>query len=98
MEEENALDFMGQHDAAKGPKGFKDMRLFNQALLAHQASRLLQQPDTLCAQVLKAKYFPHGLLTDTVFSGNASSTFVFIFFCGNGNGYRNSGNKYENRY
>jgi ribonuclease HI len=35
---------------------------------------MLQQPDTLCAQVLKAKYFPQGILTDTVFAGNASST------------------------
>jgi hypothetical protein len=58
--------------------GFRDMRLFNQALLARQAWRLIQFPDTLCTQILKAKYYPNGFLTDTVFSGNASSTWHAI--------------------
>jgi hypothetical protein len=61
-----------------GGVGFRDMRLFNQALLARQAWRLLQFPDTLCAQVLKAKYYPNGFLTDTVFTGNGSSTWHAI--------------------
>jgi hypothetical protein len=39
---------------------------------------MLQQLDTLCVQVLKAKYFPLGLLTDTVFPGNASATWRAI--------------------
>jgi hypothetical protein len=50
-----------------GGLGFRDMRLFNQALLARQAWRLIQYPDTLCAQLLKAKYYPNGILIDTVF-------------------------------
>ena len=29
--------------------------------------------DSLCARVLKAKYYPHGSLTDTAFGVNASS-------------------------
>jgi hypothetical protein len=57
---------------------FKDMRLFNQALLARQAWRLIQQPNTLCAQVLKAKYFPHVIPMDTTFSSNASSNWSSI--------------------
>jgi hypothetical protein len=61
-----------------GGIGFRDMRLFNQALLARQAWRLLQFPDTLCAQILKAKYYPNGVLLDTVFSGNGSSTWHAI--------------------
>lgn len=61
-----------------GGMGFRDMRLFNQALLARQAWRLLQFPDSLCARVLKAKYYPNGVLTDTVFTGNASSTWHAI--------------------
>lgn len=56
------------------------MQLFNQALLARQAWRLLDQPDSLCARVLRAKYFPNGLLTDAVFSANASSTWHAIEF------------------
>jgi hypothetical protein len=50
-----------------GGLGFRDMRLFNQALLAWQAWQ------TLCAQLLKAKYFPNGSLIDTVFTGNGSA-------------------------
>jgi hypothetical protein len=61
-----------------GGVGFRDMRLFNQALLARQAWRLIQFPDTLCAQLLKAKYYPSGSLLDTVFIGNGSSTWHAI--------------------
>lgn len=55
-----------------GGLGFKDIRLFNQALLARQAWRLIEFPDSLCAKVLKAKYYPHGSLIDTTFGPNAS--------------------------
>jgi hypothetical protein len=48
------------------------MRLLNQALLARQAWRLIQNPSSLCARVLKAKYYPHGNLLDTVFSSDPS--------------------------
>jgi hypothetical protein len=54
------------------------MRLFNQALLARQAWRLIKFPDTLCAQLLKAKYYPNGSLIDTVFAGNGSPTWHAI--------------------
>jgi hypothetical protein len=62
----------------QGGIGFRDMRLFNQALLARQAWRLLVFPDSLVARVLKARYYPNGNLIDTVFSGNPSSTWSAI--------------------
>ena len=58
--------------------GFRDFRVFNQALLAWQAWRLLTKPESLCSRVLKARYYPEGRLEDTVFSGNASTTWQAI--------------------
>ena len=56
----------------EGGMGFRDLRLFNQALLAKQAWRLLVFPDSLCAKVMKAKYYPHGHLIDIVFPQDTS--------------------------
>jgi hypothetical protein len=50
---------------SKGGLGFRDMQLFNQALLA-------RHPTSLCARVLKAKYYPHGDIRDTVFESDPS--------------------------
>lgn len=57
-----------------GGLGFRDIKLFNQALLARQAWRLIEFPESLCARVLKAKYYPHGSLIDTVFGCNVSAS------------------------
>lgn len=50
----------------------RDLRIFNQALVAREAWRLLTVPDSLCARVIKGKYFPAGNLWDTAFIRNSS--------------------------
>ncbi|KAG2568194.1 hypothetical protein PVAP13_7NG300424, partial [Panicum virgatum] len=58
----------------EGGLGFRDLKLFNQALLGRQAWRLVDRPQSLCARVLRAKYYPTGNLFDTAFPANQSPT------------------------
>jgi hypothetical protein len=61
---------MGEDEAAKlkeqGGMGFRDLYSFNLAMLSRQAWRLLQDPDSLCGRVLRAKYFPNGDILSAV--------------------------------
>jgi hypothetical protein len=64
----------------QGGVGFRDLKVFNQALLARQAWRLIQFPDSLCARLLKARYYPSGNLLDTAFIQNSSTTWQGIIY------------------
>jgi hypothetical protein len=41
----------------EGGLGFRDLVLFNKALLAKQGWPLLQNPDSLTAKIFEAKYY-----------------------------------------
>jgi len=57
-----------------GGLGFQDIHAFNLAMLAKQSWRLLKNPDSLCARVLKAKYFANSLVLDAMPKSNMSYT------------------------
>jgi hypothetical protein len=44
----------------EGGMGFRDFHSFNLAMLAKQVWRLINEPESLCAKVLRVKYYPHG--------------------------------------
>ena len=46
--------------------GYRDLHLFNLAMLARHGWRLLLNQSSLCAQVLRAKYFPSGDLLSVI--------------------------------
>ena len=44
----------------KGVLGYRDLHLFNLAMLARQAWHIVQNPDSLCGRLLNARYCPNG--------------------------------------
>jgi hypothetical protein len=61
-----------------GGMGFRDFMLFNQAMLGRQCWRLLTEPNSLCARVLKGRYFPECELWDAPQPRSASYTWRSI--------------------
>ncbi|KAH9723274.1 hypothetical protein KPL70_007064 [Citrus sinensis] len=47
------------HAKIRGGIGFREFSSFNQTLIAKQRWRILHNPDSLMAKILKAKYFKH---------------------------------------
>ncbi|XP_042983363.1 uncharacterized protein LOC122312776 [Carya illinoinensis] len=56
----------------QGGMGFRDLHLFNLALLAKQGWRLLRNVDSLFYKVYKAKYFPNSCLFEAKAGANSS--------------------------
>ena len=58
--------------------GFRDLYSFNLAMLSKQVWQLITNPDSLCARVLKAKYFPNESLLQATLKSGASFTWQSI--------------------
>ena len=59
--------------------GFRDLESFNLAMLSKKVWRLISEPDSLCAQVLRAKYFPSGDLLNCELKKESSYTWQSIW-------------------
>ena len=59
--------------------GFRNLKAFNLALLAKQAWRILSNPSTLVARILKAKYFPFSDIFHAELGNSPSFTWRSIF-------------------
>jgi hypothetical protein len=62
----------------RGGMGFRNFYAFNQALLAKQAWRIVTNPASLCARVLRARYFKDGNFLAANCPGGASITWRSI--------------------
>ena len=58
--------------------GFQDLHSFNLAMLAKQVWRLLSAPDSLCARVLRARYYPDGRLLNAWVKSGSSYTWQSV--------------------
>ena len=50
----------------------RNLKLFNKAMLAKQCWRLMTNPNSLMAKILKMNYFPHSEVLDAKVPPNAS--------------------------
>jgi hypothetical protein len=62
----------------EGGMGFRDLHSFNLAMLAKQVWRLIDDPESLCAKVLRAKYFPDGHILEAGPKSGSSFTWQNI--------------------
>jgi len=62
----------------KGGMGFRDLQYFNMTILAKQVWRLLCNPESLCARVLRARYYPDGKLLNARMKRGSSYTWQSV--------------------
>lgn len=62
----------------RGGVSCRDIPCFNLAMLAKQVWRLLCEPDSLCARVLRARYFPSGDILNAELKKGSSFTWQSI--------------------
>jgi hypothetical protein len=62
----------------KGGMGFRDLHLFNLAFLGKHGWRFMTNSETLCARVLKARYFPDCDFMQATVPRSASATWWAI--------------------
>ena len=62
----------------RGGMGFRDLHSFNIAMLAKQVWRLLSNPDSLCARVMRARYYPDGKLLNAKLKSGSSYTWQSV--------------------
>ncbi|GJN37276.1 hypothetical protein PR202_gb26210 [Eleusine coracana subsp. coracana] len=62
----------------KGGMGFRDPHCFNIAMLSKQVWRLLCEPDSFCARVLRSKYYPDGKLLSATMKKGSSFTWQSV--------------------
>jgi hypothetical protein len=63
---------------ARGGMGFRNLEMFNLALLGKHGWRLITHPDSLCARILKTKYYPDTDFMQAIVPQSSSATWRAI--------------------
>jgi hypothetical protein len=76
QDKENKVHWLSWETLSKskseGGLGFRDLYGFNLAMLARQGWRMLTNPESLCARVLKARYFHNTSILEAIPTGGIS--------------------------